>query len=66
MPSGQNSLLDKVEPGSTEDSYLWHKINGTQVEAGGSGLTMPKDNPPLTPQQMAIIEIWILSGAPNN
>lgn len=69
MPSGQNQLMLYVSPGSPEDSYLWHKLQGTQLMVNGSGLTMPKglgDDAPteLTPLQMAQVEHWILQGAP--
>ena len=72
MPSGQNSLMNYVEPGSLEDSYLWHKVNGTQINAGGSGLDMPKakvgeiEPEELTAQEFETIALWILQGAPNN
>ena len=29
--------LSYIEPNSPSDSYLWHKINGTQSSVGGSG-----------------------------
>jgi len=72
VPSGQNSLMNYVEPGSLDNSYLWHKINGTMIENGGSGLMMPKakvgqtEPDELTPEQFEIIAVWILEGAPNN
>jgi hypothetical protein len=66
--SPQLSAMNHVEPGDPESSYLWHKINGTQVNVGGSGLMMPKARPGmqstvLTPEQFTAIEQWILSGA---
>ena len=72
VPAGQNSLMNYVEPGSLDDSYLWHKINGTQIEVGGSGLMMPKakvgqtEPEELSAQEFETIALWILQGAPNN
>lgn len=55
--------MDLIEPGLPDDSYVWHKINGTQNSVGGSGVRMPKNNPPLNAQQKDLIEQWILDGA---
>lgn len=57
-----------IEPGDPENSYLWHKINGTQASVGGAGLMMPKPRPGmqstvLTPEQFTALEQWILAGA---
>ena len=49
--------------GLPDDSYVWHKINGTQNSVGGSGVRMPKNSPPLNAQQKDLIEQWILDGA---
>jgi hypothetical protein len=61
--------LSIIEPGDPEQSYLWHKINGTYLEIGGNGVTMPRprrgmDPTVLTPEQFETIEQWILQGAP--
>ncbi|MCX4243224.1 c-type cytochrome [Paraliomyxa miuraensis] len=61
--------MSHIEPGDPDASYIWHKINNTQVAAGGSGLPMPKARPgmpvtELTPEQLDTIEEWILAGAP--
>jgi hypothetical protein len=66
--SPQLSAMNHVEPGDPDNSYLWHKINGTQINVGGSGLMMPKARPGmvstvLTPEQFATIEQWISNGA---
>lgn len=53
-----------VSPGSTEDSYLWHKLQDTHLVVGGSGVQMPKDAAMLDAQTMARIETWLLIGAP--
>ena len=70
MPSGQNSLMNYITPGDPDASYLWHKMNGTQIDNGGSGLDMPKamvgeSDPAVVPQaDLDTIECWILEGAP--
>ena len=35
--------LNRIKPGSKEDSYLWHKISDTHLDesVGGSGVRMP-------------------------
>jgi hypothetical protein len=62
-PSIQVTTMPLVEPGSLNQSYLWHKVNGTHLEVGGSGLTMPSTIP-LDATQLAAIERWIAAGAP--
>ncbi len=52
--------LSYIEPNSPEDSYLWHKINGTQSTVGGSGGKMGN----LSADDLSTIEDWILGGAP--
>jgi len=54
--------MNMVEPGDTEKSYLWFKLNNTQADVGGSGLSMPLGNP-LDEADLAKIETWISSGA---
>lgn len=54
--------MQRVTPGSPEDSYLWHKLNGTQASVGGSGLDMPKLDS-LSNGEMTRIELWIIGGA---
>lgn len=57
--------LNFIEPGIPESSYLWHKVNGTQVEVGGSGVMMPLGMATVVrPEQFAALEEWILQGAP--
>ncbi|HGG57336.1 MAG TPA: hypothetical protein ENK31_06025, partial [Nannocystis exedens] len=34
-PSVQLQSMNMVEPGDLGKSYLWHKLNNTQVDAGG-------------------------------
>lgn len=54
---------DYIEPGDTGTSYLWHKINGTQTDVGGSGGQMPQGGQ-LSQADLDTIEAWILAGAP--
>ena len=52
--------MDRVTAGDTANSYLWHKLNGTQAV----GSQMPASGPPyLGVGDLAIIEQWILDGA---
>ncbi|HEY7181814.1 MAG TPA: ankyrin repeat domain-containing protein [Blastocatellia bacterium] len=49
--------LRRVAPGSSENSFLYHRLIGT-----GPGLQMPPDGP-LTPEQISVIKAWIDQGA---
>jgi hypothetical protein len=62
-PAMQLPSMMLVKPGSLDESYLWHKINGTQLEVGGTGMIMPYTFP-LTADEKKIFERWILAGAP--
>lgn len=61
--SNQMPSMPLVDPGKLNNSYLWHKVNGTQLEVGGSGDIMPS-NIPLFANERKIIERWIVAGAP--
>jgi hypothetical protein len=63
VPAVQLPTMDRVEPGDTSLSYLWHKLEGTQATVGGSGNTMPRTGT-LSVADRAIIETWITEGAP--
>ncbi len=67
--STQAPLL-RVFPGRPSQSYLWHKLLGTQVTVGGSGDRMPTLHLPgdayFTDDQMELIRGWILDGARDN
>lgn len=63
VPSIQLPSMVRVKPGATSASYLWHKIEGTQLQVGGSGMIMPYTFP-LNPDERAIFERWITAGAP--
>jgi hypothetical protein len=66
VASGEAKTLALVKPGSSAQSYLFHKVKGTQASVGGGGSTMPKGGSPLTAAQIATIKSWIDAGAPNN
>jgi hypothetical protein len=62
---GHKSLesgLLRVAPGKPEESYLMRKLEGTHVQAGGSGERMPPTGP-LDPALVGAIRAWILAGA---
>ena len=48
----------RVVPGSTENSFLYHRITGSAY-----GLQMPPTGP-LRPEQVAVLKAWIEQGAP--
>ena len=61
-PSMQLPSMVLVDPGSLNTSYLWHKLNDTQREVGGSGLVMPSTIP-LNAEELRVFERWIAAGA---
>ncbi len=54
--------LDRVEPGDPDNSYLIHKLEGTQAV----GDRMPQGGPFLDEETIGDIRQWIADGAPNN
>ena len=54
--------MNRVEPFDPQNSYLWHKLNGTMTSVGGTGSQMPKTGS-LTTTELALIEQWIVDGA---
>jgi uncharacterized membrane protein len=57
------SPLPRVSPGKPDDSYLYRKITGTQVQAGGSGERMPFGDAKLTAEEIERVRRWIEDGA---
>lgn len=58
--SSQVATLKRIQPGNKETSYLYHKIKGTHLTVGGSGLRMPRNGPPyLTDNEVARIGAYI-------
>lgn len=51
-----------VAPGDTMNSYLWHKLDGTFLQVGGSGSKMPLGMM-MTEDELATVEVWIANGA---
>jgi hypothetical protein len=60
------SALPRVKPGDPEGSYLYHKLAGTHLQAGGSGEHMPFQRDRLEPADLAVFRDWIAQGARNN
>lgn len=60
--SSQFPSLDRVAPGSPQDSYLYRKVTGVSI----SGARMPFGGPDLSDAQLRLIRDWILRGAPND
>ena len=63
VPSGDVPDMNLVEPGDLDNSYLWHKIEGTHLDVGGAGSPMPL-GPALSDEDHAAIQAWIEDGAP--
>ena len=61
--SFQAAPLPRVSFGDLDGSYLWRKLEGTNVEAGGSGQTMPLSGS-LSDVDRATIRAWIVDGGP--
>jgi mono/diheme cytochrome c family protein len=57
-PSSQSPDMALVQPGDHLYSYLWHKLNGTQAIAEGSGTSMPL-GPALTDEEVDAVAAWI-------
>ena len=63
VESGQLEMA-LIEPGDHLQSYLWHKIAGTQSIAGGLGRRMPIHYAWPT-EDIELLARWIDLGAPN-
>lgn len=64
-PSLESPLL-RVAPGKPEESYVFRKLEGTHIEAGGYGDGMPLDGWPLDAPDIDLFKRWIAAGAPDN
>ena len=62
MPSSELPSMKLVTPGNLDKSYLWHKLEGTQLDVGGTGVQMPV-NRPLDKSERDVIARWITDGA---
>jgi len=56
------SKLPRVVPGDLEQSYLHHKLRGTFMQVGGTGVKMPLAGE-MPEDEIVLIEEWILGGA---
>lgn len=61
--STQRPSLLRVAPGSAENSYMVHKLEGRSDIAG---FRMPQTPPFLSSAEIQTIRAWIDQGAPNN
>lgn len=60
VASSQVPTMKRIAPGNKEASYLFHKLSGTHLTVGGSGLRMPRNGPPyLTDGDIARIGAFI-------
>lgn len=67
--TSRQTTMNRVTPLKPQQSYLVHKLRGTHIEAGGSGLPMPyssEANIGLSMETIDMVERWILQGADNN
>lgn len=55
--------LALVEPGKPDGSYLYRKLVGTHVQAGGQGEAMPTGGALLPANQIDAVRRWIELGA---
>lgn len=60
------SPLRRIEPGDPARSYLMHKLDGTHLDAGGSGDRMPFGQPQLDEATRERFRAWIAAGAHDN
>src|SRR5262245_59266044 len=66
VPSQQAPGVLRVKPGSSAESYLIHKLQGTQDTVGGEGDQMPQGLPSLADPTLQLIRDWIDQGALDN
>jgi len=60
--SVQLSSMPRVTPGDLDRSYLWLKVTGAHLEAGGLGEPMPLGET-LTREQLELLRRWIEESA---
>ncbi len=64
--ASSQSELPLVTPGDVDASYLYHKLLGSHLEAGGEGESMPYQRALLGKEELGAIEQWIAQGAKDN
>lgn len=62
VESAQRPGMRLLAPGDRDGSYLWHKLEGTHLAAGGSGQAMPPGGP-LDAALRDTLGTWIDAGA---
>ena len=63
QPAIQVPSMPLIDPGKPEHSYTVLKIRGTASGAGGVATRMPLNARPLSDEDQAAVESWILAGA---
>lgn len=66
VSAGELPSMNRIEPGQPDNSYLVHKIQGTQADVGGSGDRMPLGTAPLPQTTIDLIRRWVQEGAERN
>ncbi|MEE9219097.1 MAG: hypothetical protein V3U98_08510 [Acidobacteriota bacterium] len=66
IDSVQVPALKRVRPGSSSQSYLVNKIEGTAGSVGGNSSRMPLNAPALAASEIRTIRDWIDQGANDN
>ncbi len=64
VPAFQLPEMSRVQAGRPQQSYLWLKLTGQHIQAGGRGWRMPFH--PLRNEDMNLIFQWIEQGAADN
>ena len=59
VTSNEVALLNRVEPGNADDSYLIRKVEGI----ASVGLQMPRNRPALSTEKIQALRDWITDGA---
>lgn len=62
VPSNQLSSMNRIEPNDPANSYVYLKMTGDHISAGGSGGSMPPSGS-VSPADLELIEQWINDGA---
>jgi hypothetical protein len=67
VPSQELPAMMRIRPTKPDSSYLVHKIQGTHLTVGGSGVRMPASGSGfLSESVINIIRSWVAAGAQNN
>ena len=66
VASRELSSMSRVQPFDPANSYLVHKLQGTQGTVGGRGAQMPRGRDPLSQADIDAVINWVKTGARNN